>query len=400
MDSGLNCPWAEHHITVSSSGTISPCCFSIPVIDEATNSAYNIKTHTVSQAFNSAEFKQIRSNLNDGVQDSHCNTCWQLENNNERSLRQETIGEYDEVYQSGKTSGLLTLQLDLSNQCNLKCRTCSPSASSMWVKEHFDIYKTDSVVPIEFQKTHTYMLKDQIFINDLTDNVIANLAVLKFQGGEPLLMKQHWNILDTIIQQDRAKDLVVMYHTNGTVWDDRAEQVLSKFQEVILCLSIDDVGNRFEYIRHPGNWESVKSNVAKIQNWCNQSSDSRATSINCVVSPYNVLTINDMIEFCIDNNLPLQLHAAHTPEYFSLSTLPKYIKDRVLKKLQSKQYPELYQDEVDNIVNAINANSSSEERWKEFLQVTEQHDNYRGESFEKTFPELNSIMIEQLNQSS
>ncbi len=188
---GLECPWAEHHITVSSTGTIATCCASVPVIDARTDQPYNIKTHTISESYNSKEFNDIRQNLRNGIQDKNCETCWQRENRGERSLRLESTGpdKYQQVFESGKTVGLITMQLDLSNQCNLKCRTCNPSDSSMWVNEYFDLYEQDNDINlIEFQKKYNFTLhKEDVFFEDFKKKCTSNIGCYQIPRRRAIL---------------------------------------------------------------------------------------------------------------------------------------------------------------------------------------------------------------------
>jgi len=385
---GLQCPWAEHHITVSSTGNISTCCMSVPVIDARTGQSFNIKTHTVSQAYNSDEFNNIRQNLRNGVKDKNCDSCWRQEDLGEISLRQDSIEAYQEVYESGKTSGLITVQLDLSNQCNLKCRTCNPADSSMWINEHYDLYEQHKgLSKLEFQKTYNSTLhKERELLDDFKNNVIPSLAMIRFQGGEPFLMKSQWDIVDSMIESGYAKDILIGYHTNATIWNEDIENKLSKFKEVNLCLSIDDIDIRFEYLRHPAKWNEVEQNLKSILTWCSKDSDSRDVMINCVVTPYNLLTIENLIDYFSSKNIPVKLHPTSLPEHFSISNIPENLKHIFLEKLKS-----ITHTDIDNVVSVL-TRQGLHNQWKKFLTTTSLHDRYRNENFEMTFPELAKVL--------
>lgn len=390
---GLECPWAEHHVTVSSTGNVSTCCMSVPVIDTRSGQPYNIKTHTITEAYNSAEFNSIRQNLRNGIKDKNCDSCWRQEDAGERSLRLRIIDEYQEVYNSGKTQGLLTAQLDLSNQCNLKCRTCNPGDSSSWIKEFYDLNERHKGFNlIEFQKTYnTTLHKEREFFDDLKNNVIPSLVVIQFQGGEPFLIKRQWEIVDSIIESGHADKMLISYHTNGTIWNEEIENKLSKFGEVDLSVSIDDIKDRFEYLRHPAKWSEVEHNIERMLNWCLKNIDYRQLSINCVVTPYNLYTIHELLDYFNFKNIIVRLHPTTLPEHFSISNIPENIKHIFLEKLKSKSYPQ-YQEEIDNVVSAL-TNKGSETQWSKFLEKTKIHDDYRNESFQKTFPETYKVLI-------
>lgn len=389
----ITCPWADHHITVSSSGTISTCCMSVPVIDSRSGQPYNIKTHTISQAFNSLEFDSIRTNLRNNVKDNNCDSCWKVEEAGNRSLRMDTTDKYRDFFKSKNMSGLLTAQFDLSNQCNLKCRTCNSGDSSMWITEQYDLYERDKGISLnDFQKTFNITLhKEHEFLEDLKINVIPNLSALTFQGGEPFLMKQQWNIIDSIIDAGVAQNITLGYHTNGTIWNDVIAGKLSKFYQVKLCLSIDDIGERFEFLRHPAKWQEVENNINSIIRWYTDNSETRSILINSVVTPCNLYTIHEFLDYFISKNIPVKLHPTNFPDYFSISNIPHSLKSAFLENLNSKKLPDTYQDEINNLVSVL-MNTDKPELWKTFLKTTELHDTYRNEDYKKTFPEFYSII--------
>jgi MoaA/NifB/PqqE/SkfB family radical SAM enzyme len=389
----LECPWADHHITVTSTGNISTCCMSVPVIDPGSGQPYNIKTHTISQAFNSKEFNNIRENLHNGIKDTNCDFCWKKEEDVGRSLRLETIDRYKEVYDSGKNTGLLTLQLNLSNQCNLKCRTCNASDSSMWIKEQYDFQKNSADISlIDFQKKYNFTLhKETDFLEDLKTNVIPNIVVIRFQGGEPFLIKRQWDIIDSILELGLEKDILLSYHTNATIWNDEIAKKLSNFKEVNICLSIDDIGKKFEYLRHPGRWDEVEDNINRIIQWCREFPDSRDVMINTVVTPYNLYTVENILEYFIIKDVPVELHPTDEPAHFSISNIPESTKPLFLNKLLYKKFPQQYQGEIDHVVSRL-LQSGSPEQWEVFLKTTQWHDEYRNENYKQTFPEFYEII--------
>lgn len=385
---GLWCPWANHSINVSSSGNVGSCCWMEPVHDQ-NGRPYNVEFHTITEAFNSPEFQQIRNNLDNGIQDSHCVNCWKLENLGNRSVRTDEVENESHAYED--VEGLLSVSLDLSNLCNLKCRTCNQSDSTMWIQETRDIYFKEIKLQDFFKNYSNNIMKNKRFEEDLFEFILPNIREIGFKGGEPFLMKDQWRIIDHLISTENT-DKLISYHTNGTIWDQEKADKLSKFTVVGLSLSIDDIGDRFEYLRHPAKWPEVKHNILAIRDWCREFPDKRFTIFNTVVSCYNVLTISDILEFGQDNGLIIKLHPTTSPEYFSIMNLPKNVKDQALKNLKDRDWSEDYQQEVDLVISLLENSVGDEDQWSKFLMFTDTHDEYRKEDFKKTFPELwNSI---------
>lgn len=384
--SNLRCPWAENHINVSTSGHISTCCLSVPVIDSSTNEIYNIRTHTLTQAFNSKEFESIRLNLRNGIRDQQCQQCWQVEDLGGRSIRQGGIDQLEDRNIHTANSTLIHLNLDLSNQCNLKCRTCGPTDSSAWVEEYKTIYLADTGNSAYKLFKHN-IVSEQEFFKDIKENIIPNLMYLHFKGGEPFLIKQQWQIIDDIIELDYAKNLTVLYHTNGTIWNNDIENKLSKFGNVELALSIDDIEQRFEYIRHPAVWNTVRANIMAIKKWAAEFPENRQYGINCTVSIYNVFTIRDILEFCDQEAITIFLHPTMSPDHFSVVNLPQSAKLELLDVLNFSVNAQI-DIELENLRSMVLDSKTDMSQWKHFVYTTELHDDYRTESWKMTFPRL------------
>lgn len=388
--SSLRCPWAENHINVSPSGNISMCCLAIPIIDKQLDQPYNIKTHNISRAFNSAEFETIRTNLRNGIEDKNCTQCWDVEKLNGRSIRHGGIDDHEDRNISPIDSKLLHMNLSLSNQCNLKCRTCGPSDSSAWIEEYKTIYvaKADKSVYKLFNKN---IFLEQDFFKDLEENIIPTINHLHFMGGEPFLIKQQWQILDSIIKLGYNQSMTVSYHTNGTIWNDDIADTLSKFKNVEIALSIDDIGQRFEYIRHPAKWHSVKENLLAIKKWVNDEPESRSFGINCTVSIYNIFTIKEILDFCNNENIVIFLHPTGWPNHFSIFNLPDEIKSKLLECLNFKINDQI-NIEIANLISMISQSATDHTQWPIFLSTTDIHDSYRKEDWKHTFPELFEVV--------
>jgi len=394
--SKLWCPYADHHINVSTNGVIGTCCWTQPVIDQKTGKVFNIKTHTISETYNSPEFQQIRNNLNSDIQDPHCVNCWSVENIGGKSIRTEEVDNESDAYEG--VLGLYNLSLDLSNQCNLKCRTCNPDDSSLWIKEHYDIYGTKNIKIQDYHKSFNNNLQhEKKFYDDLKNNVLPLVEEVHFKGGEPLLLKQQWELVDYMIDKEIASEKVLSYHTNGTIWNSDIEEKLSNFNVVGLGCSIDDINHRFEYLRHPGKWAKVEENINNMQQWCQQKPN-RHLVMNVVVSIYNVLTIADLVDYFYKKNITIYLHPTISPSHFSITNLPDHIKEVVKNKLSSYSWADAYNKEVENIITMMLGKTQDPTLWKEFLEYTKRHDEYRKESIEITFPELWHLITQTTGQ--
>ena len=193
---------------------------------------------------NDENFVRIRNQWNKGNWPAECNICYKNEKIVNHSRRQASIEWFnnnklpDEQYTDVK---LLKIDYYCGNTCNLRCAICGPYDSIAWQKE--------LGIPKE---------KRKIKKNSLTVNT-NNVQWIHFNGGEPLLINQHWKLLKSIEQKNQV---VLNYNTNATVLPKQElVDLWSQFKLVILDFSIDDIGQRFEYQRFPANWNTVVNNL-------------------------------------------------------------------------------------------------------------------------------------------
>lgn len=194
---------------------------------------------------NDPNFLRIRQQWNSGQWPNECNACKIEENLGNQSRRLGSIKWNKNNLDSNKDYNNKILKIDYwtGNNCNLRCAICGPHYSIAWEKE----------LGIEKQKriTHTNQLWKDITVDEL--------RWVHFNGGEPLLVDEHWKLLKKIKNKNQV---VLTYNTNGSV---RPKQQLidfwSQFKTVILDFSIDDIEDRFEYQRYPARWKNVVENL-------------------------------------------------------------------------------------------------------------------------------------------
>ena len=131
-------PWIS--IETTPLGSTRPCCLFTDEIPE-----YNLKTHTLEDAFNSKFMRNLRRSFRRGERPDGCRNCWREEDAGKKSKRQYMLEKFkneDVDYSSNNGVELKFLDLKLGNICNLKCRICGSWSSSKWAKEELD-YSSD-----------------------------------------------------------------------------------------------------------------------------------------------------------------------------------------------------------------------------------------------------------------
>lgn len=350
------CPFPFRGVMVKSDGNLTTCCYgqTIPELHRT--------THTIQQAFNSTQFQTIRDNLTNGIKDSNCQKCWDLEAQGVESLRQQELRTEEfskDVYVNPRLEYLF---LSLSNQCNLKCRTCSPTDSSYWIKEFEHRTGTKQAIYLEPD--------DSKFFSSFKNDTLPNLKEIAFVGGEPLMMKSVHRILETLDSK-----VSLSFYTNGTFYKP---EMFTKFTDVNIAVSIDGVGSRFEYMRHPAKWSLLTDNLSKMGD--------NLKAITCTVSAYNVWYIDEVADFAESIGVEFMAHILYDPQYLSVLSLPYVIRLEIADKLSL--HPS---EQIQKIVEYLKTQST--DNWEGFVNDIKQGDEYRQESFKDTFPEFYQVLL-------
>ena len=166
-----------------------------------------------------------------------------------------------------------TATFDPGSICNLACSTCNESASTRW--------QALKKLPIDSNA-------DNQTLDDLD---FSGLKYIIIGGGEPILHKSTHALLEKL----KHTDIKFLIHFNGTVKPSlQFLDTCSYYQRIIICFSIDGVGEHFEYLRWPAKWKEVESNIKWI---VNNAPESVQFSVNVTISHLNKQTHSLVVDW-------------------------------------------------------------------------------------------------------
>lgn len=342
-------PWS--HLHVINDGRAYACC-QTPLRPEY--SFGNVKTQSFLEVLNSEKAKQFRKDMIDGKElPPQCHRCADKGahglNTMRTGLNMQWYDGVEDLVKSTKEDGsidearLLYWDFRFSNECNLACVTCAPLFSTSWSKDWKVLHPND-----ETELGLISLEKSPLFWDEIEKN-LEHMQQIHFAGGEPLIMPEHWNILQ-LLDEKQKYDVRLRYSTNGTTLGKEKYDVLSywkKFKDVHLSLSIDGAGDAFEYIRYRGNWDKTFENLKRIR-------ESRAAEywIHPTVSILNIFRLTELHDILHTNDLiPLtnihgnsinmnnywverfHLNPLFVPSEYSITILPKNLKDQAAQKI-------------------------------------------------------------------
>lgn len=216
-----------------------------------------------------------------------CKICLTAEANGTPSRRQGIIEFYQTIDTQLTPNSIVNLDYNCENVCNAKCIMCNGVYSSLWVE---DEVKLGLVQPMHKKTKHNSLIYNLDF---------SNLRRLHFNGGEPLLSKDHLIVLEKVINSGAAPMCQLSYNTNGSVIPSK--EVLNlwrKFKLVKLQFSIDAIGSAFDYIRFPLKWDQLLDN---FEFWKNFNEFNILYSLNITLGLHNILYLEDLLKWCLNN---------------------------------------------------------------------------------------------------
>jgi sulfatase maturation enzyme AslB (radical SAM superfamily) len=271
----------------------------------------------------------IRKSWEDNIFPPTCTNCKTAEQQGQTSRRTSVNQWYEQQGYNNTDVELIRIDYWTGNTCNLRCVICGPANSSSWQQE--------LNIPTKKQVVNRYW-------NDID---IATLRYVHFNGGEPLLSKEHVEFLHAIPNKSQVQ---LNYNTNATVRPSEELQLLwAEFELVQLDFSIDDVGQRFEYQRFPAKWDNVVENLQWFVN---------AMPVNCMFS------VNTTVSILNQHNL----------ENLNTWLQDNFAENRMGDPIEHRQQPVL------GLLNTTDV--------KKVLKYLDECDLRRGTDWRTVFPEL------------
>ena len=306
-----------------------------------------------------------------GQWDKGCDNCHNLEKTGSRSFRQ---GMNDGLNIFGQTdlSGPARIDIIFDISCNLACRTCGPHSSTFWQKHLKEIGEWKR--PIFSPRKRLDILAALGTLN------LENLKQVVFCGGETLLGQEYWEVARWLVKNvpDAKQNLTLCFQTNGTqTINEKYYDVIERCRLVKLHVSIDDVGQRFEYLRWPANWEQLVDNLHALKGDlpCNV-----MFLIEQTISVFNVLSlsqVDDWSRISLNSNRegdPVDITRHLANGGFGLDHISQELRDRLTAKSLGDLISPQWQEKPDRI--------------RSMLDTIKKFDHHRDQSFEKVFPEV------------
>ena len=413
------CPLPFIHLATRPNGDVRVCCTANAsgagiddnkgaglVTEDGVN--MNLREHTIEQVWNSKFMRDTRLQLlNDQVPTS-CTKCFQEEVNGITSKRQWETEVWNEqldidgIVSTTAEDGSLPVSipyfdLRLGNLCQLKCVMCSPHDSSSWIKDwklQYPKYKSIELKQDQgWDSKYDYTWYQKGSFLDTMKEQAQFIKELYFAGGEPLLIPEHYKILQFMVDTGNAGNCMLRYNSNGLELPEKLLELWSHFKEVRFNFSIDAVGDKNHYIRYPSDWNTIVQNLHILDN----TPDNIIVNIACAVQLLNIMYLPELAKWKLSQNFKkvhihpktngdIGTHLVYFPSYLNIRVLPVELKELAAKNIRGFTDNPRWLGFIDYMM---------QEDWSSKLPSTIEYletcDTSRGTNFRRVFPELSKL---------
>jgi organic radical activating enzyme len=358
------CPLPWTHVGIKNNGILRMCSHSqsgsngntVLLKDKIALTADSFAN--IDDVLNCNTLKQVRTDILNGVWPEQCKRCevdslTGINSRNEwETKRHLGVFTLEDAINSTKEDGTITntklvsLDLRIGNQCNLRCVMCFPGESTLWYKDYQEITGHDHFIVDD--KTYNLKLADSDFDwandKDKIDLLVSNskyLNKIKFGGGEPLIIKYHHYLLNRLIEEGYSENIELEYSVNLTIFPPLLFELWKRFKVIRICASVDAYGVANEAVRYPSKWETIEKNLRMLDD----SADNIIVFTSTTVSILTLEHYSDLMLWIKNQNYKKvnrdiensgTSHLVYNPAFFNINLLDEYQQNMIFDTLRNK----------------------------------------------------------------
>jgi hypothetical protein len=233
------------------------------------------------------------------------------------------------------------------------------------------------------------------------DEHVPYLEQVYFAGGEPLIMKEHYALLEKLIDLGKT-DVRILYNTNFSELRFKDKHVFEywrHFKSVSVGASLDGMHAQGELIRKGQDWQQTVENrermLAEVPHV--------DFYVSSTVSSMNVLHVLEFHREWVDLELlkpqDWNINICQSPDWYRIDIFPEDFKQRVIYPAYEEHIAWLDpQDRLrrattgyQSLLNLMKSTDASD-LWPRFVSECNKLDGVRGEDFWATFPEFKELL--------
>jgi organic radical activating enzyme len=293
------------------------------------------RQNTLAEIWQGDAMRKLRSDMLDEIPSPACGRCYEQEAAGFFSGRRSANKHHGHHIKKLETNPFEMTYWDIrfSNLCNLSCRSCGHIFSSSWYADQVKLTGEDWAT--KNKALNIAGRSPQDMWNQLLPH-IDYVEQIYFAGGEPLMMEEHYRILEELERRNRF-DVRLIYNTNFTqvkLKDRYVFDYWKKFKSVAVGASLDAMGARAEYIRKGTVWSTVEDNRKRMLDTC----PGVDFYISPTVSVLNALHVPDFHQNWVERGLlshqDLNVNLVQDPPHLRLDIATPEYKQQVYERIQ------------------------------------------------------------------
>ena len=395
-------PWMHMHAFPD--GRVYPCCLA-----EYWHPVGDLRKNTMREVWNQDGYKTMRSNMLKDKPCVECTKCYEQEKHGAFSMRNDANRNYGHMIKEIKDTKddgtheefkIRYWDVRFSNLCNFRCRSCGPIFSSNWYNDHVKLYKrVPDVLGRDMARVEYATGTEDGMLKQMEEH-IPHLEQVYFAGGEPLIMKEHYYLLEKLIEAGKT-DIRLQYNTNFSEMrykDKHVFEYWKHFKSVSVGASLDGMGPQAELIRKGADWKQTVENRERMM----KEVPHVDFYVSSTVSSMNVLHVLDFHKEWTRLGLirakDWNINICQSPEWYRIDIFPEWFKEQHIYPAYNEHLAWLEpQDDLHRATNGyrsllslMQANTNDKE-WNQFKIEIYKLDKLRNENFWQLFPEFNSL---------
>jgi len=422
-----------------------------------THSCHHPRPHVVplkeleadpSALHNTHHKKLQRKSMLQGGRPPECDYCWNVEDANPDSYSDRVFksGEawafpyFDKIKKSDPMESIQPsyVEVSFSNQCNMACGYCDVKSSSNWqyeVKKHghyptsgmynnTEWMERENIVPIPHTKPNPY--RDAFW--KWWPNLFPTLHTFRVTGGEPILHKDMFKVLDYIIENPKVNPMIEMsVNTNLCAPQNMVEEFIDKVKFITendlvwnfaLFTSIESWGAHAEYMRDGMDTKRFWNNLDMFLTKCEKPEATIMATYNLTSVPTYHEVIKRVFEIKKKHyngkryrhySVILDTSYLRHPEFLQIRLLSTQWIDKIrqdvelMESLSEEKYTHIYghghcgfydfeREKLRRLLDWVDA-PLDDVNWlikmrKDFVLFIDEYDKRRNKNFVETFPEM------------
>jgi len=395
-------PWMHMHAFPD--GRVYPCCLA-----EYFHPVGDLRKNTMREVWNQPKYKAMRVNMLADQPCIECTKCYEQERHGAFSMRNDAnrnyghmIKEVNQTQADGTHDEFKIRYWDVrfSNLCNFRCRSCGPIFSSNWYSDHVKLYNRKPDVLGRDMERVEYAAGDEDSMERQMVEHVPYLEQVYFAGGEPLIMKEHYTLLEKLIEAGKT-DIRLQYNTNFSELAFKDKHVFEywrHFKNVSVGASLDGMGAQAELIRKGTDWRQTVNNRERMM----REVPHVDFYVSSTVSSMNVLHVlkfhKEWTRLGLIQAKDWNINLCQSPDWYRPDIFPTWFKEQEIYPAYEAHIAWLDpQDSLrrattgyQSLVSLMKATDASA-HWPRFVEECAKLDAVRGEDFWATFPEFDRL---------